>query len=68
MPPTDTAIITALRAFDANDEKDYRSSRPKSQRDEVERSIQIRFLDSAFDYALPWGRQMVGMTVRECVK
>ncbi len=60
MPSVDTAIITALRTCDTNDEKDDRSFRPKSQRDEVEKSIQIRFLDSAFGSA--------GMTMRECVK
>ena len=68
MLPADTAIITTLRAFDTNDEKDQRSFRPKSQGDEVEKSIQNRFLDSAFGSALPWGRLTVGMTVRECVK
>lgn len=51
MPPVDTAIITTLRAFDTNDEKDQRSFRPKSQGDEVEKSIQNRFLDSAFGSA-----------------
>ena len=51
MPPADTAIITALRAFDTNYEKDDRSFRPKSKRDEVEKSIQNRFLDSTFGYA-----------------
>ena len=51
MPTEDTAIITTLRAFDTNDEKDQRSFRPKSQRDEVEKSIQTRFLDSAFGSA-----------------
>jgi hypothetical protein len=66
MPTTDTTIITILSALDKNDEKDDRSSRPESQRDEVERSIQIRFLDSVFGSALPWGRLTVGMTVREC--
>jgi len=68
MPPEDTAIITTLRVFDTNDEKDYRSFRPKSQGDEVEKSIQTRFLDSTFGSALPWGRLTVGMTLRECVK
>jgi hypothetical protein len=68
MPPADIAIITSLRAFYTNDEKDYRSFRPKSQGDEVEKSIQNRFLDSAFGFALPWGRLTVGMTVRECKK
>ena len=51
MPPEDMTIITALRAFNTNEEKDYRSFRPKSQRDEVEKSIQNRFLDSAFGSA-----------------
>jgi hypothetical protein len=68
MPSADTIIITTLRAFGTSQEKDYRSFRPKSQRDEVEKSIQIRFLDSAFGSALPWGRQMVEMTMRECIK
>jgi len=68
MLPAHTAIITTLRTFDTDDKKDCRSFRPKSQRDEVEKSIQIRFLDSAFGSALPWGRLTVGMTVRECVK
>lgn len=68
MPPADTTIIAALRAFDANDEKDQRSFQPKAQRDEVEKSIQTRFLDSAFGSALTWGRLKVGMTVREYIK
>jgi len=51
MPTADTAIITTLKAFDTNYEKDCRSFRPKSQGDEVEKSIQNRFLDSAFGSA-----------------
>jgi hypothetical protein len=68
MPPADTLIIKISRLLNKNAEKDYRSFRPKSQGDEVEKSIQTRFLDSAFGSALPWGRLTVGMTIRESVK
>ncbi len=51
MPTADTPIIILPAMFDANDERDYGSFRPKSQRDEVEKSIQNRFLDSTFGSA-----------------
>ena len=44
-------IIALLAVVDTNDERDHGSFRPKSRRDEVEKSIQNRFLDSAFGSA-----------------
>ena len=65
MPPVDTAIITTFRMFDTNVEKDQRSFRPKSQGDEVEKSIQNRFLDSAFGSARNDGEAMLRMTEQD---
>jgi hypothetical protein len=71
MPSADTAIMAKLiRALIRTKKKTAghfdRSTKGTKWRDEeaVAKSIQTGFLDSAS--ALPWGRQMVGMTVREC--